>query len=193
MHKSPHPYAPLWCDKLPYQPLDLAVGRIRGFKTFKMQMVNDALEVISLWVKFRHSSHSSLWLHQTMLMCILQTHPCTAKPRVFPKQHWLSMNEFPCWEPVLQVCFRVTLPAGSSCHDLPRADGLIHSFVVLSESQGQKAGECVTDWALATLWEKVNCQQTFPTSDIFCMESYAFNKEAAATAEQLINTGKLTS
>lgn len=62
-----------------------------------------------------------------------------------------------------------------------------------SELQGQKPGERVAAWALATWWEKVNCQQTFPTSDIFCMESYAFNKEAAATAERLINTGKLTS
>lgn len=45
----------------------------------------------------------------------------------------------------------------------------------------------------ATLGEKVNCQQTFPTPDIFCVASYTFNKEAAATTERLINTGKLTS
>ena len=41
--------------------------------------------------------------------------------------------------------------------------------------------------------EEVNCQQTFPTPDIFCMASCTFNNEAAATTERLINTGKLTS
>lgn len=45
----------------------------------------------------------------------------------------------------------------------------------------------------ATLREKGNCQQTFPTPDIFCMARGTFNKEAAATTERLINTGKLTS
>lgn len=44
-----------------------------------------------------------------------------------------------------------------------------------------------------TSGEKVNCQQTFPIPDIFCMASYTFNKEAAATTERLINTSKLTS
>lgn len=43
------------------------------------------------------------------------------------------------------------------------------------------------------LGEKVHCQQTFPTPAIFCMVSCTFNKEAAATTERLINTGKLTS
>lgn len=45
----------------------------------------------------------------------------------------------------------------------------------------------------ATLGEKVNRQQTFPTPDLLCMASCTFNKEAAATAEQLIDTGKPTS
>lgn len=41
--------------------------------------------------------------------------------------------------------------------------------------------------------EMVNCQQTFPTPDSSGLASCTFNKEAAATAGQLINTGKLTS
>lgn len=45
----------------------------------------------------------------------------------------------------------------------------------------------------ATLENKVNFQQTFPTFGIFYMASYTFNKEAVATIERLINTGKLTS
>lgn len=46
------------CNKLSDQPFVSAVGEIKGFKPFKMQMDNDALNFISHCVKVRHLSHS---------------------------------------------------------------------------------------------------------------------------------------
>lgn len=41
-HVHTHLQVPVWCGKLLDQPFDSAVDGIKGFKTFKMQMDNDA-------------------------------------------------------------------------------------------------------------------------------------------------------
>lgn len=92
-------------------------------------------------VKFRHLSHSSLWLHQAIFLCTLQTHPYLRFFLSRTGSPWINSHAGKrCCR---SVSNRTTFTAESSCHNLPRADGLIHSFMGIIWAAGPESrGMC---------------------------------------------------